>query len=285
MPIPQELQALIQKDQLHELTGLEIPAFLHNDHRWVLVILQWAQSAGLLPRPSLLVTFDHHTDFAKPPFIAADDEGKAFAREYNRNPSVSGAIRACIDQMNPDDGDWISAGMELGIIGDAVVFGAETGNGCDERGGLIYPDMQGGKHSFWPLPLPLAALSHQAALADHYNAPKGLWETLGWKPSSGFFQSKARLALDIDLDVFAFDTHLGPRFPWPERIFAHQFATGSLASSLRGMTGREFMTELIRQSSIITIAREPDYCGGEKDSDEIFDLVNQYIFSDMMKAQ
>jgi len=282
--IPRDLQSLEKTDQLRELDGLEKPAFIHNDHRWVLPILAWAQATRILPRPCLLVTFDHHTDFAKP-LLAESEEGRKLAQQYNASPGVSTAIRVCTDHLDKLDGDWIAGGMELGIIGDAVVLGAEIGHRCDERQGAAYMDMQGRRHSFWPLPLPLDALSHQAALADHYHKPEGLWEALDWKPSTGFIQSKKRLALDFDLDAFAFDTPLGPCFPWPEKIFAHQFETGSLAHSLKGMTGREFVGELVRQSSIITIAREPAYCGGEADCDEIFHLVNRYVFNDAMKAE
>lgn len=279
MGIPCELQQLVTQDNIRELRGLGRPAFVHNDHRWVLPILAWAQLQGMLPRPSLLVMLDYHTDFA-PPFLVESDEGRALIAKYNDCPHVEIAIEACGKYLDDNDGDWVASGMELGIIGDAIVFGAKSGHQAQAQSGSPYEDRDGRTHLFWPLPLPLDSLAHQGPLADHYYEPKGLWKTLGWTPAKGLLDRHSPLILDFDLDAFAFHTDLGPSFPWPDRIFRHQFLEKSLASSIKGMTGRELVGELIEHSGIVTIAREPDYCGGEADADEVFEFVNRYLFED-----
>ena len=277
MGIPSSLHPLVAKDNLHELVGLGRPAFIHNDHRWVLPILAWAQTAGVIQRPSLLVMFDYHTDFAKPLLIDTD-EGKEEINKFSTNPSVEAAIQICDRRLDKLDGDWVSSGMELGIIGDAVVFGAELGHRAGERGVVVYSDLRGREHKFWSLPLPLEALAHQGCLSDHHHKPSGLWEALGWTPSTGLQPDNGSVILDFDLDVFAFHHALGPEFPWPEKIFSHQFRTKSGASSVTGMTGMELLRQLIQVSSIVTIAREPSFCGGEADCNAIFDQVNGHIF-------
>ncbi|MGB9032607.1 MAG: hypothetical protein WCC27_20955 [Acidobacteriaceae bacterium] len=121
-------------------------------------------------------------------------------------------MEICGQHPDKNDGDWVSGGMELGIIGDAIVLGAETGEGEDEREGRCYKDLLGRQHMFFPLPLPHESLTHQGALADHYHKPQGLWEALGWTPS-GRLEGKTSIALDFDLDVFAVHSNLGPDFP------------------------------------------------------------------------
>jgi hypothetical protein len=280
--IPSSLQPLVEIDKLREIDGLGKPAFIHDDHRWVLPILAWAQMEGLIMTPSLLVLFDRHTDFAIP-FLGADEQGRKLATEYNAVPTVEAAIQVCWEHADPNDGDWVSAGMELGIIGDAVVFGAEAGHQCDSRKGFPYLDMQGRQHSFWSLPWPSGCLLHQGCLADHYYEPRGLWDALGWKPGALNLEGRS-LILDFDLDAFAIDTHLGPNFSWPERIFEHQFHSKSNAASIEGMTAADFVSDLVRESSMITFAREPNYCGGEQDSDAIFELMNRYMFKSLASA-
>ena len=171
--IPSSLQPLVEIDKLREIRGLGKPAFIHDDHRWVLPILAWAQVNGLITAPSLLVLFDRHTDFATP-FLGANEQGRELATEYNAAPTVEAAIQVCCEHSDPNDGDWVSTGMELGIIGDAVVFGAEEGHHSDSRKGFPFLDMQGRQHSFWSLPWPLDCLAHQGYLADHYYEPRGL---------------------------------------------------------------------------------------------------------------
>jgi hypothetical protein len=262
MSVPSSLKPLVAIDKLREIRGLAKPTFLHDDHRWVLPIFAWAQITGLTKTPSLLVLFDRHTDFANS-FLIADKQGRELATEYNSVPTIEAAIEICSQYADPNDGDWVSTGMELGIIGDAVVFGAESGNRCDERQGFSYRDVQGRNHSFWSLPWPSDCLGHQGYLADHYRQPKGLWNALGWKPGRLRLEDRS-VILDFDLDAFAIDFHLGPVFPWPERIFDHQFNSKSNASSVDGMTAAEFISALIQESPLTTMAREPNYCGGEK---------------------
>ncbi len=277
MSIPKALSSLAGTDELRELFGLDKPAFIHKDHRWVLPVLAYAQIHGLVQTPALLAVFDYHTDFAQP-FLSSTKGGEAVTRDFRANPTVELAIRICDEYLDKLDGDWVSSGMELGIISDAIVFGSRAGHWADRHHGEVYKDMLQEDHFFWSLPLPRAALSHQGVLADHHNKPTGLWEMLGWSPTTGLGIKRGHLILDFDLDVFVCHNELGPNFPWPESTFAHQFPqedAGQLASTIAVSS---FMNQLVEHSSIITVAREPQYCGSDYNCDAIFKMVNQYVF-------
>lgn len=282
MGIPTQLKPLVQSDNLHELTGIKSRGFIHNDHRWVLPILAWAQTAGLLTRPSPLVLFDYHTDFAHA-LLCDTEAGRKLAADFNITPTVEIALEVCTTYLDINDGDWVSGGMELGIISDAIVFGAELANGADTRDGQEYTDLQKRPHSFWSLPLPVDSLDHQGVLADRYHTPKGLWQSLGWSPDRGFKAATHDLILDFDLDVFAFHHKLGPEFAWPDKIFCHQFHQPSIASSaVNGLTGASFISQLITRSPIFNIAREPSYCGGEEECEIIFSRMNKHVFGNRL---
>src|SRR6202035_1184272 len=105
MSIPPSLQPLVKGDRLREISGLVKPAFLHDDHRWVLPIFAWAQITGLAKTPSLLVLFDRHTDFANS-FLIADKPGRELATAYNSAPTVEAVIEICSQYADPNDGDW-----------------------------------------------------------------------------------------------------------------------------------------------------------------------------------
>jgi hypothetical protein len=276
MSIPVPLLQLVNSDALREIKGLGKPAFIHNDHRWVLAILSWAQTQGIITRPSLLVMFDYHTDFA-PPIVTTSDGGPQLVEFYNANPSVEAAFAVCQNDLADDDGDWVSGGMELGIISDAVVFGAESGHLADDDDGYIYTDLLNRTHRFWSLPLPFDALAHQGVLEDTHYKPRELWESLGWDPYDGLCDRTQSLILDFDLDVFAMHHRLGPRFAWPDKIFAYQFHERTTGRT--DLTGFDFVNLLIDRCGLVTIAREPDYCGGEDECSTILDRLNRTLFA------
>lgn len=277
MSIPKALSSLAEADALRELSGLDKPAFIHNDHRWVLPVLAYAQIHGLVQSPALLVMVDYHTDFAQP-LLRSTKGGQAVTREFRADPTVELAIHICDEYLDKLDGDWVSSGMELGIISDAIVFGSRAGHWADRHHGGLYKDMLKENHCFWSLPLPLAALSHQGALADHHNKPAGLWEMLGWNATTGLGMARGHLILDFDLDVFVISDELGPEFPWPESTFAHQFPQEDAGQLAETIAVSSFINQLVERSSIITIAREPQHCGGDHNCEEIFKMVNQYLF-------
>jgi hypothetical protein len=51
-----------------------------------------------------------------------------------------------------------------------------------------------------------------------------------------------------------------------------------------GLTGFDFVNQIVDRCGLITIAREPDYCGGKDECDTIFDRMNQTLFAGRAKV-
>jgi hypothetical protein len=269
---------LVKADQLELVEGLPVPGFLHTDHRWMLPILRWAQIAGKLPTPTGLVTFDRHHD-ALPP-----RNPTAVACLADRPPSVADLTQLCVSGLSTLDDDWITTGMELGIISDAAVFGV------DDRGPDIlqeFVDSNGVSHRVFFCALPTDALDHQGELSDvarqHALAP--FWSFLSWrpkpKPGSGFEPARTLFALDFDLDCFVipwWDYHL----VWTDEVWEGEFLECSTQWSTSGYTGVAWLDELASRAGLVTFATEPNCCGGVPKSNKVWQDLNRYLFDNRL---
>jgi len=276
------LETLVANDSLGLVTGVDVPGFIHRDHRWVLPLIAWAQAKGHISRPSTLVMFDRHHDAA--PTIARNSaEGTQLLRRCRNESNLADFISLCADHLTKNDGDWVKAGMDSGVIGDAVVFGVSDHFGMDR----FYVDIDGQRHALWLLSHVGDELAYQGKLTDraytdHY---KELWNILAWDPGT-FRTPKQRWILDFDLDYFAVDAgDLGVVFPWPEKAYRSQFFQPCNARYVEGWTARMFLDEIFARCGLLTIAREPDYCGGESDCDQIFRDMNRFLFDGNLVIQ
>jgi hypothetical protein len=273
--VPGALEHLVTRDKLRSLTGIDTAAFLHNDHRWVLVILAWAQENKVLPKPCDLVMLDYHTD-GNPTIALESEDGLASIARCRKTGSVADITALCEKHVRQDDGDWVKAGMEIGVIRHGVVFGVKR---CARED--IYTDQSGQQHQFWTLSHIGDALAWQGCLSDRAKrrSYQTLWDVLGWDPPH-FNRTDRRLAVSVDLDYFAVQSgYLGLVFPWPQALYAYQFDSGSNATATQGYTAREFLNGVLSQSAMLTIAREPKYCGGEAGCDQILADVNRLLFN------
>ena len=60
------MDQLKQIDKLHWREFESCPAAVHDDHRWSLAMIAYAQQQGFVPTPCRLVTFDAHSYSLKP---------------------------------------------------------------------------------------------------------------------------------------------------------------------------------------------------------------------------
>lgn len=112
---------------------------LHEDHRWLLPIAFSAQQRGFIPKPCTVVMCDRHHD-ALNPLKTASSELKRLRAE----PSVQGMISLCADHLKKNDDDWLKAGMDLGIFGDAAIFGVHDYEEAEHF--RFYTDNAGNQH-------------------------------------------------------------------------------------------------------------------------------------------
>lgn len=266
---------LRERDNLQEIVNIGKPAFLHEDHRWILPLLAWKQAEQVVPQPCTLVMFDAHHDSLEPRNIAT-------IREISeQSPSPEQVFDLCDTQLSTSDDDWVIAGMELGLIKDAVVFGVTHYQPTEKH--RVFHDSRGIEHQLWmTCALPGESLGFQGDLSDHARSDELelLWSILDWNlGDSGFkFSSKPQpIILDIDLDCFT-ATWRGSHFSWPAVVWQDTFELPSTYGLTQGWTGRAFFDSLRDRAAMITVAREAACCGGEAVCDENLSKVATHLF-------
>jgi len=259
----------------------QIPVVMYEDHRWILPAILAAQKDGVIPAPAVLVGFDQHHD-SLPPRSGLGPIPLLRRKGYPQEEFQT-MVR---DHLSQKDDDWLKAGMELGLISDAVVFGVGDSHGVETE----FQDHKGKEHKiFLEHSLPGELLGHQGSLADTITSDEiqELWAVLGWqKPDAPgdifrFSNSVPPRIVDFDLDCFAiyWDDFV---FPWPDEVFEKRFNKRSEYRTTVGLSGQDFMSGLMAGAGIITIAREPTCCGGEDKTARIFEKLNDYVFNSQL---
>ena len=118
------LSDLVAKDNLKWINYPNgIPAYLHDEHRYCLVMAHYHQLSGELPKPANLILFDQHHDLAHLAEEAVNEIKNMRERDFSSNDLLA----LCDKLLRKDDSDWIYAGIELGIIGNLVSFEVKCG--------------------------------------------------------------------------------------------------------------------------------------------------------------
>jgi uncharacterized protein YoaH (UPF0181 family) len=195
--------------------------------------------------------------------------------------STGDVIELCRQDLRQLDDDWLRAGMHLGLIGDAVVFGVE--NHFNEFP-MDFTDKSGCAHRIELLELPGHGLGYQGSLSDLAKsyAYDRAWEILGWEYRNGggfWFRPEPKLVLDFDLDCFAINWR-DYTLPWPEEVFRGEFLEVSTYFSTAGLNGQQFVRGLVEKAGLITIASKPDHCGGERKASEILAMLIHYVLGE-----
>ncbi len=267
------LSDLEKIDDLRRIPFDKCECLLHEDHRWVLPIIFHKQQKKVLPYPCTLVRFDAHHDtlspFCKEDILRIKEAGITFDKLVN----------LCQEKLSKRDDDWIKTGMELGLIDDTIIFGVKKGVNSENL--EKFKDQQGNIHKIKLLGLPGKELGHQGDLSDIIRSEdlSDFWKILGWQYNNqfSFTQDGRKIFLDIDLDCFVLRCE-GYRFPWPDEVFIKEFLVPSKYQTTSGWTGKDFLNGLVNKTALLTIAREPDFCGGDTKATKILCKVNQFLF-------
>jgi len=256
-----------------EWTVAGVRFVLHEDHRWLLPIAHVAQEQGLLPKPCTLVVFDLHHDALVPSCLPELRAGR-------ENLTVEDVIRLCGQNLSKNDDDWLKAGMELGLFGDAVIFGVEDTSDRDKY--RIYRDDLDREHRIDMLQRPRGALAYQGSLSDRARsgALERIWNVLGWQILDQLFEflpDRPKILLSIDLDYFA--VRWGDyTFPWPDEVFEREFLVASDYWSTQGWTGKAFVRGMVEKAGLVAICRESACTGGPEKSRLILSKLDEYVF-------
>lgn len=246
------------------------PAAVFRDHRWTLPAIFAAAEAGLLTLPVTVVSFDRHRDSLAP----ADPALLAAFRNNGGMEDLTALVR---DVLSPRDDDWITAGMELGIISDVVQFAVDDLRA--EETAETYTDATGTIHRLFRLGRPGGELSWKGALADHAHpsAAAGLWDTLGWDAMSRSLRPPGGLVLDIDLDAFTFSWERYT-FPYTPEIWEGEYLRPVQSAAEGAYTAADFVRTLAVEAALVTIATEPGFCGGAANARGILEDANRHLF-------
>ena len=278
------LAPLITIDGLTDISPDSYTCLLHEDHRWVLPIIVYAQQIGDLPAPCDVIMFDAHDDGRIP------DSIPVLAKARKAGLTVPVVIELCQNHLRELDDDWVKAGMELGLIRDIVIFGVEDQVGTEKLS--EYKDHLGESHKIRLAKFPnRGALGFQRELSDLGKAfaHQDLWDLLGWvhdpERGFGFAPGRERVLLDFDLDTFMM-VWRGHYFSWADKVFVKELLEESHYITTKGWTGQKFIQGLIDKAGLITIARETEMCNGEGViMDEILERLNRYVFDSRLNIK
>ena len=83
--------------------------------------------------------------------------------------------------------------------------------------------------------------------------------------------------LDFDLDYFTMETSKSGVMAWTPRVWEREYVDCA--------ENKRFTQCLMSKASIITICREPDFCGSIGDSNKILEMLDMYLFEGNLGAK
>lgn len=228
-----------------------------------------------------VVYFDYHADADPPP------PGTANIRQQFRNqlPGEREFWQYVEWELSTTDSDWLKAGMDLGLIRDAILIGgADTAlaNNLDNS----YTDVANQAHHIYNVGHVWDGLGDHGWLMDAIRTAQlqPIWDILGWGQVGGQYRflddrdDMLPFVLDFDLDCFTLYGAVG-HVPWPSYKFTEMmtmtFDHGHVAADFRP---GDFLQRLSGYAEFLTIARESPFCGGYRGSQQNLEQLDSLLF-------
>ncbi|MGI8450464.1 MAG: hypothetical protein ACR2MP_25470 [Streptosporangiaceae bacterium] len=254
----------------HVTAWQQTPVVVFDDERAVLTALWEAAHLGWLRQPPALIRLDAHHD--QWPLAAARE---AAWREAVRRGDRREVCLAVEFDVGCDDADWVRAAAAASMITDVVTFYVTE-----------LPD---------PPPLPGARslllgglgaeLEPGGALAcagRDGGAPPG--DVPGWDAQTCRFGADGLpYMLSTDLDAFSSTTGNGRPRSWAAADLEHE-----LLAPRRRDRGTVRVADVLRGAAagacLVTIAREPWYCGGDLEAARLLKTLDEVVFDGGIQA-
>ena len=230
-------------------TNIEVFSFydkyiiLYDDHRSILNVLFETKKLGLFSTTPNLIFFDKHDDACNPQ-INAKDLLEKWGVERIEDVSSRDFWSFVEFDLSGIDDDWLLAGMELGLINNAVVIGQ------NENSNMISAEI---KEPYYET---------VRNIFEYNQPPHERYDKFSEEVTNPF-------VLDFDLDCFTTECEDNV-YAWPEKILREKYYDNEEV--------QYFMHKLINRSTIITICREPACCGGLGESNKILGYLDRYFF-------
>lgn len=246
-----------------------IPIVIYDDHRWLLNVLYAMQKYNYeIPN---LIFFDAHDDYGSVNLNGADLLKKM---EVNKWDEVD--ERKFLDfvefEADPDDGNWLRIACELDMVNDVALIGGEESSSIYQD--TIHKSSLSGKdHRIYKFSQDLNSLYDHGGKFD-----SGSWE-VGYQIPQFFSMEKgqpdtntmAPYIVDFDLDYFSIQIVDKYRIPWSQATFDYMYSKYDI--------GFNFIMSLLVNAKVITICREPAYCGGLGNAHQILWLLDNNFFN------
>ncbi len=244
---------------------------LYDDHRYVLNVLYEAirQNVfnGVIPN---VVFFDHHDD-SLPTNIELKKYKISNILEMNRRDFWN---LVEFDVREWDD-DWVTVGMELGLIKDVLCIGQEKNKNIKLWDNNTYVDKCEICHKGYVIGHLIDELKPDGKLGKNTNESKSIGDVLDYY-DKGFLANKTKpFILDFDLDCFTTQENNEPK-AWTEEKFNCFYCNQDV---------KYFIFSLIDRASIVTICREPKCCGGIGESNKILGYLDKYFFDGKLTTE
>jgi hypothetical protein len=221
-----------------------------------------------------MIYFDRHED-SNDPMINRTD-----LMNYRKNLPSEREFWSIVEwDISTMDDDWLKTGMDLGLIGDAILIDGNQNDNFN-RYENIYNDCIGQKHKIFKVDHIWSGLEYQGWLNDSAQSRifQPIWDVIGWQPLRKKFVKKAPFIVDFDLDYFM-GNFLDGMIPWPENIMYDLLNK----HTYHQITSLEFLKILFEQADFITIARETDHCGSISNNNLIYQNVSNIVFNGELK--
>lgn len=196
-----------------------------------------------------LVTIDRHKDLSGLPLDMKREINRLDLKELDKVREL--AIRPRAQNLWARSKlayNQFYAAMEAGLIRDILIISPEVP--CEE----VYQDLSGQKHRIFHC-------GHPNNLRDLLMRDRVLKESMDYP------EGKLNIALDIDLDFFTYLDDKGEPLVISEENFKNIFCSDSL------------IWWIYEKARFVTISKEPFWCGGNDNSEHIFQLLKTYFLN------
>lgn len=245
-------------------TDIKKDIFIYDDHRTLLNVIFQSRIAGLCDKSPDLIYFDQHDDAAK----TLDKESILQIFKVNDVSDITpeqflGFVEFT---LGGNDDDWLTAGLELDLINNVLNIGQTKNNNLHKWKGL-YKGHRAYSVSF-------QEFSFEDSGVLSFDGSKDIRIQTIRQVLRLINRTKTPYILDFDLDCFTKDEG-GITRAWTEEEFEDIFSTPCMEGH---------MQNLIKGSLYITICREPECCGGIRESNKILQLLDSYLFDSQINA-
>lgn len=256
--------------------------FIYEDHRTILNILTGLKKVKQLSEPPNLIMFDRHDDYCN---VQVDEKLNRLS-ELSKDLEIEKVNQFVEFELNPLDDDWVKAGMELGVIGDCILFNEQNSNiGYKEE----YDTRNFGQKTMYNAGDIWNSLRSRGNLGDAVKSEnfEDLHNALDWHFSERRFAFKSerkKFVLDFDLDCFTVDIY-GKTYSLPHNILLEKLTDRIYSDYHSYFSSADFIKDLISDAEIITICSEVGCSGGIREAQKIFNSIDVILFDEQLGGQ